>query len=67
MCVCVGGGGGGGGPLCDRPNRAGGFSEMVRDHGNHKSRHLDRVDYSLNMAIYGVPAFDNFDSQYFDP
>ena len=37
---------------------------MVCDHGNHKSRHLDRVAY---MAIYGVPVFDNFDSQYFDP
>ena len=32
---------------------------MVRDHGNHNSRHLDRVVY---MAIYGMPAFDNIDS-----
>ena len=32
---------------------------MVSDHGNHKSRHLDRVAY---MAICGVAAFDNFDS-----
>ena len=37
---------------------------MLRDHGNHNSRHLDRVVY---MAIYGVPAFDNIDSQYFEP
>ena len=40
---------------------------MVRDHGNHNSRHLDRVvymaiygiDIMYDIYVYGVPAFDN--------